>query len=107
MEIQQAVRFNLFQILQASARAEDTGVAAKGLTGRAYEGHYFWDTEVYLLPFLIYTSPLIARNLLRFRYKMLPQARERARLLGHRGAMFPWRTISGEEASAYYAAGVA
>jgi alpha,alpha-trehalose phosphorylase len=107
VEIQQAVRFNLFQILQASARAEDTGVAAKGLTGRAYEGHYFWDTEVYLLPFLIYTSPLIARNLLRFRYKMLPQARERARLLGHRGAMFPWRTISGEEASAYYAAGTA
>jgi alpha,alpha-trehalose phosphorylase len=107
LEIQQAVRFNLFQILQASARAEDTGVAAKGLTGRAYEGHYFWDTEVYLLPFLIYTSPRIARNLLGFRYKMLPQARERARLLGHRGAMFPWRTISGEEASAYYAAGTA
>ena len=60
---------------------------AKGLTGKAYEGHYFWDTEIYLLPFLIYTSPQIARNLLIFRYKMLTQARIRARELGHRGAM--------------------
>jgi alpha,alpha-trehalose phosphorylase len=107
VEIQQAIRFNLFHILQASARAEDTGVPAKGLTGQAYEGHYFWDTEIYLLPFLMYTSPRIARNLLAFRYKMLPQARARAKELGHRGAMFPWRTISGEEASAYYAAGTA
>jgi alpha,alpha-trehalose phosphorylase len=107
VEIQQAIRFNLFHILQASARAEDTGVPAKGVTGQAYEGHYFWDTEIYLLPFLIYTSPRIAKNLLTFRYKMLPQARARARELGHRGAMFPWRTINGEEASAYYAAGTA
>jgi len=107
VEIQQAIRFNLFHMLQASARAEDAGVPAKGLTGQAYEGHYFWDTEIYLLPFLTYTSPRIARNLLTFRYKMLPQARARARQLGHRGAMFPWRTISGEEASAYYAAGTA
>ena len=107
VEIQQAVRFNLFHILQAAARAEDTGVPAKGLTGQAYEGHYFWDTEIYLLPFLIYTAPRLARNLLLFRYGMLDQARMQARLLGHRGAMFPWRTISGEEASAYYAAGTA
>jgi alpha,alpha-trehalose phosphorylase len=107
VEIQQAIRFNLFHMLQASARAEDAGVPAKGLTGQAYEGHYFWDSEIYLLPFLIYTSPRIAKNLLTFRYKMLPQARARARQLGHRGAMFPWRTISGEEASAYYAAGTA
>jgi alpha,alpha-trehalose phosphorylase len=107
VEIQQAIRFNLFHILQASGRAEDTGVSAKGLTGQAYEGHYFWDTEIYLLPLLIYTSPRIAKNLLTFRYRMLAQARARARLLGHRGAMFPWRTINGEEASAYYAAGTA
>jgi alpha,alpha-trehalose phosphorylase len=107
VEIQQAIRVNLFHILQASARAETTGVAAKGLTGQAYEGQYFWDTEIYLLPFLIYTSPRIAKNLLRFRYGMLDHARARARELGHRGALFPWRTISGEEASAYYAAGTA
>src|SRR4051794_9962751 len=107
VEIQQAIRFNLFHILQASARADDTGVAAKGLTGQAYEGHYFWDTEIYLMPFLIYTAPRIAKNLLFFRYNMLDQARARARQLGHRGATFPWRTISGEETSAYYAAGTA
>jgi alpha,alpha-trehalose phosphorylase len=107
LEIQQAIRFNLFHILQASARAENAGVPAKGLTGHAYEGHYFWDTEIYVMPFLTYTSPRIAKNVLMFRYRMLPQARARARQLGHRGAMFPWRTINGEEASAYYAAGTA
>src|SRR3954470_19525351 len=109
VEIQQAIRFHLFHILQAPARAEDAGVPAKGLTGQAYEGHYFWDTEICLLPFLTYTSPRIARNLLTFRYNMLERARARARAreLGHRGAMFPWRTINGEEASAYYAAGTA
>jgi alpha,alpha-trehalose phosphorylase len=107
VELQQAIRFNLFHILQASARAENLGVPAKGLTGQAYEGHYFWDAEIYLLPFLTYTSPQIARNLLMVRYRMLPQARARARELGHKGAMFPWRTINGNEASAYYAAGTA
>jgi alpha,alpha-trehalose phosphorylase len=106
-EWQQAIRFNLFHIFQAAGRAEGVGVPAKGLTGQAYEGHYFWDIEVYLLPFLIYTSPRIARNLLRFRYSMLEKARKRARELNHRGALFPWRTINGEEASAYYAAGTA
>ncbi|MFO1028473.1 MAG: glycosyl hydrolase family 65 protein [Acetobacteraceae bacterium] len=107
VEIQQAIRFNLFQAMQASARADNAGVPAKGLTGQAYEGHYFWDTEIYLLPFLIYTTPRIARNLLMFRYRMLEAARARARLLGHRGALYPWRTIDGQEASAYYAAGTA
>src|SRR5262249_19396910 len=71
------------------------------------EGHYFWDTEIYLFPFLIYTSPLTAKNLLRFRYSMLDRARARARELNHKGALFPWRTIGGEEASAYYEAGPA
>jgi len=107
IEIQQAIRFNLFHILQASGRADTTGVSAKGLTGQAYEGQYFWDTEIYLLPFLIYTSPRIAKNLLMFRYRMLDKARERARELNQQGAMYPWRTINGEEASAYYAAGTA
>ncbi len=107
VEMQQAIRLNLFHILQASARADDTGVPAKGVTGQAYEGHYFWDTEIYLFPFLLYTSPRQARNLLSFRYRMLDQARTRARELSHRGALFPWRTISGEEASAYYEAGTA
>jgi alpha,alpha-trehalose phosphorylase len=106
-ELQQAIRWNLLQILQAVGRAEGVGVAAKGLTGQAYEGHYFWDTEIYVLPFLTYTSPRIAGNLLRFRHSMLDKARERAAELHQKGALFPWRTINGEEASAYYAAGTA
>ena len=53
VEIQQAIRFNLFHILQASARAEDAGVPAKGLTGQAYEGHYFWDTEIYTIAYTL------------------------------------------------------
>jgi alpha,alpha-trehalose phosphorylase len=105
--MQQSVRWNLFQLHQASARAETTGIPAKGLTGQAYEGHYFWDTEIYVAPFLTYTEPRITRNLLRFRESMLPQARERAAELSERGALFPWRTINGEEASSYYAAGTA
>ena len=106
-EAQQAMRWNLFQILQASGRAEGTGIPAKGLTGQTYEGHYFWDTEIYVMPFLIYTAPDIARNMLRFRYSMLEQARIRALEMNQKGALFPWRTINGEEASAYYAAGTA
>jgi alpha,alpha-trehalose phosphorylase len=106
-EIQQALRWNLFQILQAAGRAEGSGIPAKGLTGQTYEGHYFWDTEIYVFPFLIYTAPHIARNLLMFRYRMLERARERAREVNQKGALFPWRTINGEEASAYYAAGTA
>jgi alpha,alpha-trehalose phosphorylase len=107
IEMQQATRLSLFHILQASARAENNGVAAKGLMGQANDGHYFGDTEIYLLPFLIYTSPQTAKNLLRFRYSMLNRARARARELSYMGALFPWRTINGEEASASYETGTA
>ncbi|MEX5217682.1 MAG: hypothetical protein NW701_07635 [Nitrospira sp.] len=107
VEMQQGIRFNLFHIIQAAGRAENCGVPAKGLTGQAYEGHYFWDTEIYVLPFLMYTAPRIAKNLLRFRHGMLDKARARARQLNQKGAMYPWRTINGDEASAYYAAGTA
>lgn len=106
-QVQQAVRWNLFQLFQATARAEGSGVPAKGLTGQGYEGHYFWDIEVFVLPFLSYTEPRIAKNLLGFRHSMLPKARERAAELNQSGALFPWRTITGEEASAYYQAGTA
>ena len=101
------MRFNLFQLMQATARAEGLGVAAKGVTGRGYEGHYFWDTEIYVVPFLTHTSPRWARQVLDFRVGMLDAARTRAREVGHRGALYPWRTINGEEASAWYAAGTA
>jgi alpha,alpha-trehalose phosphorylase len=104
---QQCVRWNLFQLIQASGRADNTGIAAKGLTSQTYDGHYFWDMEMYILPFLIYTAPRLARNVLEFRYSILDKARERARAVSQKGALFSWRTINGEEASAYYAAGTA
>jgi alpha,alpha-trehalose phosphorylase len=106
-ELQQATRWCLFQLAQATARADGLGVPAKGMTGSGYSGHYFWDTEIYVLPFLAYTTPQWARNALRMRYLMLPAARRRAFQLNEAGALFPWRTINGEEASAYYAAGTA
>jgi alpha,alpha-trehalose phosphorylase len=104
---QQAIRWNLFQLAQAAARAEGNGIPAKGMTGTGYGGHYFWDSEIYVIPYLVYTSPILARNALRFRYTMLPAAERRAHELTQRGALYPWRTINGEEASAYYAAGTA
>jgi len=106
-DLQQALRWNLFQVAQAGARAEGSGIAAKGVTGLGYGGHYFWDTEIYVVPFFTYTRPIVARNVLRFRSTMLPAAERRARELTQNGALFPWRTINGEEASAWYAAGTA
>ena len=104
---QQCLRWNLYQLIQATARADYAGVPAKGLTGQTYDGHYFWDMEMFVIPFLSYTSPRLARNILRYRYGILDRARARAREVSQCGAMFPWRTINGEEASAYYAAGTA
>jgi len=106
-ETQQAIRWNLFQLAQAVGRADGNGIAAKGVTGSGYGGHYFWDTEIYVIPYLVYTTPIFARNALRFRYSMLAAAKRRARELTQDGALFPWRTINGEEASAAYAAGTA
>ena len=106
-ELQQGVRFNLFSIFQSAGRDGRTSLAAKGLTGEGYEGHYFWDTEIFALPFFAYTQPEIARALLRFRISTLPEARARAAEMSERGALYPWRTINGEEASAYFPAGTA
>lgn len=106
-EIQQAVRFGLFHVLQAGARAEQRAIPAKGLTGSGYDGHAFWDTETFVLPLLTYTSPGAVAEALRWRQNTLPAARERAAQLGLRGAAFPWRTIAGSEGSAYWPAGTA
>jgi alpha,alpha-trehalose phosphorylase len=106
-ELQQAVRFGLFHTLQAGARAEQRAIPAKGLTGPGYDGHTFWDTEMYVLPLLTYTTPRAAADALRWRHLTLDLARERARLLGLEGAAFPWRTIRGQECSGYWPAGTA
>ncbi|GAA0920682.1 glycoside hydrolase family 65 protein [Streptomyces thermoalcalitolerans] len=106
-EIQQAVRFGLFHVLQAGARAEQRAIPAKGLTGSGYDGHAFWDTEMFVLPVLAHTLPEAVAEALRWRQSTLPAARERAAQLGLRGAAFPWRTIEGREGSAYWPAGTA
>jgi len=106
-EIQQAVRFGLFHVLQAGARAERRAIPAKGLTGSGYDGHSFWDTETFVLSLLTYTSPHAVAEALRWRHDTLPAARARAEQLGLRGAAFPWRTIDGSECSAYWPAGTA
>ncbi len=106
--LQRGIRFNLFHLLQAVGRDERTNIAAKGLTGLGYEGHYFWDTEVYVLPFFLYTRPEISRDLLRYRYHILDKARQRARQMSHpRGALYSWRSINGEECSANFPTGTA
>jgi alpha,alpha-trehalose phosphorylase len=106
-EVQQAVRFGLFHLLQASARLEDRCIPGKGLTGSGYDGHAFWDTEIFVLPVLTYTYPRAAADALSWRKTILPLAEERAVQLGLRGGAFPWRTINGEECSSYWPAGTA
>jgi alpha,alpha-trehalose phosphorylase len=105
--LQQAVRFALFQVVQSAARAEQRAIPAKGLTGRGYDGHTFWDMESYTLPVLTYIAPDAARDALAWRHSTLPLARARARELHFDGAAFPWRTIRGEECSGYWPAGTA
>jgi alpha,alpha-trehalose phosphorylase len=107
VELQQAVRFALFHLLSAGARAEGRAIPAKGLTGTGYDGHSFWDTDLYVLPVLTYTAPQAAADVLRWRHSTLGAAKERARHLGLKGAAYPWRTIHGEECSGYWPAGTA
>ncbi|HTR51187.1 MAG TPA: glycosyl hydrolase family 65 protein [Kofleriaceae bacterium] len=106
-ELQQAMRFALFHVLSASARAERRGIPSKGLTGNGYDGHSFWDSEEFVIPVLTYTLPSAAADALRWRQSILPAAEARAQALGHAGAAFPWRTIHGEESSGYWPAGTA
>ncbi|WP_242107778.1 glycoside hydrolase family 65 protein [Luteimonas aquatica] len=103
-----SLRFNLFHLLQSAGRDARNGTAAKGLTGEGYEGHCFWDTEVFVLPVMLYTAPEIARAMLGYRYRRLDAARANAREMNHpRGALYPWRTIAGAECSAHYPSGSA
>ncbi|REF37270.1 glycoside hydrolase family 65 protein [Thermasporomyces composti] len=106
-ELQQAVRFALFHVLQAGARGETRAIPARGLTGPGYDGHAFWDTETFILPVLTYTVPDAARNALLWRHSTLDKARRRAEQLSLAGAAFPWRSINGEECSGYWPAGTA
>lgn len=108
LAMQQGIRFNLFSLAQSAGRNGQSNIAAKGLTGPGYDGHYFWDTEVYVIPVMSLLQPELAKQLLAHRYSQLDAARQRARQMSHnQGALYPWRTIGGEECSAYFPAGTA
>lgn len=102
------LKYNVFMLHHHSPSDGLSSIAAKGISGEGYEGHYFWDTETYMLPYFILTNPVKAKSLLMYRYHNLDKAKHEARNLGaKRGAKIPWRTISGHESSPYYPAGSA
>lgn len=106
--LQEGLRFNLYHLLQSAGQDKFSNIAAKGLSGEGYEGHYFWDTEIYMNPVFLMTNPEIAKQLLIYRYSILDGARQRAKEMGHQqGALFPWRTIAGTECSSFFPAGTA
>ncbi len=106
-DLEIAIRFGMFHALQAGARTEGIAIPAKGLTGTGYDGHAFWDTEMFVLPFLNSAYPTASREVLRWRHTTLDVARQRAQELGLTGAALPWRTIDGAECSGYWPAGTA
>ena len=96
---QQGIRFCIFQMQQTyHGQNPSNNIGAKGLTGEAYNGHAFWDTETYCLPFYLFTNMKAAKNLLEYRWSTLEQARARARDLDCVGACYPVATLNGEEA---------
>ena len=106
--IPEAMDYDLFQLLQSTGRDGVGNVAAKGLSGEGYEGHTFWDSEMYVFPWFLWTQPETAKSMLVYRCRMLDNARRNAAALGlKKGALYPWRTISGTECSAFFPAGSA
>jgi alpha,alpha-trehalose phosphorylase len=107
-ELNTALQYNLYQLIQSVGKDPHCSIAPKGLSGEGYEGQYFWDSEMYIQPFFTITNPAVSKNLIAFRYATLNEARENAKILGHgRGALYPWRTIMGKECSGYYPSGSA
>ncbi|NPV90761.1 MAG: glycoside hydrolase family 65 protein [Firmicutes bacterium] len=107
-ELNTSIRFSLYQLIQAVGKDQHGNVAPKGLSGDGYEGHFFWDSEMYIQPFFTATNPAISRKLIEYRYRTLDMARENAAILGHKaGALYPWRTIMGRECSGYFPSGSA
>lgn len=107
-KMQQGLRFNLFHLLQSIGKDRWSNISAKGLSGEGYEGHYFWDSEIYIFPFFLFTNPELAKNLLNYRFNILNSARLRSQQMGHNiGALYPWRTIAGDECSPFFPAGTA
>ena len=102
------LNYNLYQLNSSGGESSIHNISAKGLSGEGYEGHYFWDTEIYLIPYFTLTNPQKAKKLLMYRYNTLDKAKREAINLGYtKGAKIPWRTINGDETSPFYPAGSA
>src|SRR6185436_4415946 len=86
--------FALFHLMASVADHGEAGVGARGLSGPAYSGHVFWDSDVFVLPFLAATHPEAARAMLEYRVRRLPAAREAAKQLGREGARFAWESAA-------------
>ncbi|MBU1094162.1 MAG: hypothetical protein KKH01_06850 [Firmicutes bacterium] len=107
-DLERALLYNTYQLNQSAGLNRKMHISAKGISGEGYEGHYFWDTEAYMLPYFILTQPKKAKDLLLYRYDTLNESRLEARNLGvNRGAKIAWRTINGNESSPYFPAGSA
>lgn len=107
-QLNNAIRFSLYQLIQSVGKDKYCNIASKGLSGDGYEGHYFWDSEMYIQPFFTVTNPHISKTLIEYRYTTLDMARQNANILGHKkGALYPWRTIMGRECSGFFPAGSA
>ena len=107
-EAELAIRYALAELVMAVGRDGKTSIGAKGQTGEGYEGHVFWDADLYVMPVFAFTHPAIARAMLQWRISVLDAARDNARAMGHeQGALYPWRTIGGHECSSFFPAGQA
>lgn len=105
--VQQGIRFGLFMINQSAGKDGKTNISANGLTGTAYSGHTFWDTEIFMSPMFLYAHPEIVKQLLIYRYNILPKAKERAKQMDDVGALFSWNSINGEECGHVFEAATA
>ncbi len=93
-ELQKAIRFALFHLMASVGDRDEAAVGARGLSGTAYSGHVFWDSDVFVLPFLAATHPESARAMLEYRVRRLPAARAAARAIGRAGARFAWESAA-------------
>lgn len=108
LNLEESVNYGTYALLQSLGTNGTTSIAAKGLSGSGYEGHYFWDTEMYIFPLFLHIRPDLAKSILQFRINTLEKARENREMFGYKtGALYPWRTISGTESSAFFEAGSA
>jgi kojibiose phosphorylase len=90
---QRRTRFALYHLIGcANPEDERSSPGARSLTGERYKGHVFWDTEIFVFPFFVYTHPPTARALLMYRYHTLPAARDKARAFNYRGALYAWES---------------